>query len=251
MTAPDAARFESGARCARRGRAGRERPYIYTFWGRKLARLLPGGGVIIDVGCGGGRFLPWPAAPLAAVGLDISAEALRAARAGGGGRLIRGDAGRLPVKDASCAAVVAFDVVEHLQRPEDFLDEARRVLPPEGLLVLRTPNPSSLGARLKPRGTGRPLLAPAAHTWFGWRDKTHVTIRPREAWLSALADTGFAVQQTGTDTLWDVPYARGVPLFLQKLIFLSAHRVLSRLFGFLPWRLGENFVCIARKAAPA
>jgi ubiquinone/menaquinone biosynthesis C-methylase UbiE len=51
----------------------------------------------------------------------------------------------LPFDDESFDLVAASDVVEHVQSPQRFADEAARVLRPGGLLFLATPNRYSLG----------------------------------------------------------------------------------------------------------
>jgi SAM-dependent methyltransferase len=50
----------------------------------------------------------------------------------------RGDAHQLPFADDSFDAVVSMEVLEHLHSPERVVDEIRRVLKPEGRLVLTT-----------------------------------------------------------------------------------------------------------------
>lgn len=50
----------------------------------------------------------------------------------------RGDAHRLPFADDSFDAVVSMEVLEHLHSPERVADEIRRVLKPNGRLVLTT-----------------------------------------------------------------------------------------------------------------
>jgi hypothetical protein len=51
-----------------------------------------------------------------------------------------GDARELPVPDASCDVVVSFETIEHFTGQDRFLDEVRRVLRPEGLLIVSTPD---------------------------------------------------------------------------------------------------------------
>jgi SAM-dependent methyltransferase len=46
----------------------------------------------------------------------------------------------LPCSDASFDAVVAFEIIEHLDQPDAFLRELRRALAPSGLLLISTPN---------------------------------------------------------------------------------------------------------------
>lgn len=61
---------------------------------------------------------------------------------------------RLPFDDGFFDAVVCIEGIEHLQRPFDFVRECRRVLRPDGVLVLTTPNISSLRSRWRWLWTG-------------------------------------------------------------------------------------------------
>ncbi|HEX7896839.1 MAG TPA: class I SAM-dependent methyltransferase [Planctomycetota bacterium] len=91
-------------------------------------------GRVLDVACGTG----YGAALLGAVGVDLSMDALRAAR-NETDRLIRADAQRLPF-GGIFDAVVSFETVEHVADAERFVAECRRVLRPGGVLVMSTPN---------------------------------------------------------------------------------------------------------------
>ncbi|MFD0684894.1 class I SAM-dependent methyltransferase [Actinomadura fibrosa] len=89
---------------------------------------------VLDIGCGEGALngaLPDPP-PFRLVGLDASATMLRAHP----GPAVRGDAARLPFRDASFGAVVAVNMLCHLADPRVALREARRVLVPGGLLLV-------------------------------------------------------------------------------------------------------------------
>ena len=65
-------------------------------------------------------------------GLDIIASK--------GTNKVRGDAQSMPFKEASFDSIVAGELIEHLDRPWDFLEEAYRVLRPGGHLLITTPN---------------------------------------------------------------------------------------------------------------
>tara|TARA_B100000315_G_scaffold254230_1_gene294838 strand:- start:192 stop:842 length:651 start_codon:yes stop_codon:yes gene_type:complete len=48
---------------------------------------------------------------------------------------------KLPFKDATFDAVVASEVIEHIQQDKQFVQECKRILKKGGLLILATPNP--------------------------------------------------------------------------------------------------------------
>lgn len=119
------------------------------LWGDHVSRYhfassFCRGNAVLDIACGtgfGSAILAGAGARVV-VGVDMSAEAL--ARAGrshiSGTGWVRADGGQIPVRDGSVGVVTSFETIEHLHDPERFLDELRRVLEPEGLLVLSTPN---------------------------------------------------------------------------------------------------------------
>ncbi len=100
---------------------------------------------VLDLGCGGGLV----AEALAArgcelLGVDASLPSLRTARRharASGVRVayVAGDAARLPLRDGVVDAVVAADVLEHLDDLGAVLREVTRVLRPGGLLLFDTP----------------------------------------------------------------------------------------------------------------
>jgi ubiquinone/menaquinone biosynthesis C-methylase UbiE len=100
---------------------------------------------VLDCGAGEG-YGPALLAERAAsvVGLDYSAEAVHFARGKYGDapnlRFLHGDASRLPFAADSFDVLCCFQVLEHLDDAPGFLFEARRVLKPDGALILTTPN---------------------------------------------------------------------------------------------------------------
>lgn len=232
------------------GTTAGERRFFYNYWSAFLRSRIAAGGSILEIGCGGGYFLDALSRDYRVVAVDISAHAvtrarLRAPRVSFG----LADAQRLPFADACADCVLAFDVIEHLPSPEALLTEARRVLKPGGLLVFSTPNPKSLGARVKRRPSGKHQnWEQEMSIWHGWRDETHVNIRRADQWRQAIRASGMRLLRDGTDFWWDTPYFRPMPALLEKAMFNGGNRVLTRLFGFMPWGLGENYHAVVRKA---
>jgi SAM-dependent methyltransferase len=103
-----------------------------------LARERLGAGRVLDVGCGSG----YGAAFLAAhhprvVGLDRVAPD---ARNRGAASFVRADLAAVPFAAGSFELVASFQVIEHLEDPTDYIDALARVLAPEGLILITTPN---------------------------------------------------------------------------------------------------------------
>ena len=101
---------------------------------------------ILDAGCGTG----YGAHQLAlyaqtVVGVDVAEDALAYAASEyprPNLRWVRSSCTNLPFSAGSFDVVVSFEVIEHLQQWAVLIAEARRVLVPEGLFIVSTPNKS-------------------------------------------------------------------------------------------------------------
>ena len=107
------------------------------------ARLAPGRRVL-DAGCGlgyGSRMLR-RAGAAEVVAVDIAEAVIEAAGADAepGLSFTVGDVGDLDFEDGSFDLVVCFEVIEHVHDQRRVIGELVRVLAPDGLLVLSSPN---------------------------------------------------------------------------------------------------------------
>jgi SAM-dependent methyltransferase len=118
--------------------AGRRR-IIAEFVGRVCREMKEPRPRILDVGCGTGANLQMLSQFGAAEGVDVSSDALDFCRSRGLTRVKQGAAEHLPFADAAFDLVTGLDVVEHLDDDIAGLREMRRVLGPDGRVVLFVP----------------------------------------------------------------------------------------------------------------
>lgn len=199
-------------------------------YGRPGARLL-------EIGSGLGHLLGRLENTFETFGIDLNHWAVRESRAVAPGTALHTASGQeLPFRDGAFNVVLIKHIVEHLPRPESAVAEIGRVTEAGGILILATPNLDSL---LKPwKGA----------SWIGYQDPTHISLKPPSEWLDLIRSAGFRLLRVFADGFWDVPYVRGVPKQVQKLVFGSLGGV-QAITGmvFLPMRWGESMMVIARK----
>ena len=94
---------------------------------------------ILDVGCGTGANLLMLSNYGEAEGVDISEDALAFCRERGLQKVKHGAAEELPYEDGTFDLVTALDVVEHIDDDVASLREMRRVLRPDGRVLLFVP----------------------------------------------------------------------------------------------------------------
>lgn len=122
--------------------------------------------VVLEVGSGSGeatQCLQFAKGVKLAVGVDSDRRALlKCAQSGNPASFVQADGDEgLPFRAESIDCLLAAEVYEHLHHPDDFLEETRRILRPNGLLVLTTPNTEALVLmflRVIPRAWARRIL---------------------------------------------------------------------------------------------
>lgn len=74
------------------------------------------------------------------IGIDVASDAVAHSLERYGHDYRQGDVAALPLDDASRDLVVSFETIEHVEEPAKAIDEFRRVLRADGVLVISTPN---------------------------------------------------------------------------------------------------------------
>lgn len=105
---------------------------------------VPAGGHVLDLGCGPG----WVSHNLVGiydlVGVDVEEDAVRFCREHYDAHYMVGDAFNLAFPAEYFDAVIFTEAIEHFREPARALAEIRRVLRPDGIVMVTTPNCGSL-----------------------------------------------------------------------------------------------------------
>jgi 2-polyprenyl-3-methyl-5-hydroxy-6-metoxy-1,4-benzoquinol methylase len=119
----------------------REALQVEPRFGAFLRSVVGEGHLVLDVGCGTGRYTAFSKAGNVIVGSELVINAAKNARRRGLEYIIVADSeDSFPLCDAAFDRVQCIEVVEHLLDPVTTLNEINRVLKPGGELFLSTPN---------------------------------------------------------------------------------------------------------------
>jgi SAM-dependent methyltransferase len=217
--------------------------YSQYWWSNRYYALLarrhgPPEGRVLEIGCGMGHLLTWLTDRYQVFGTDINGWALSQAKRNvpqGQFALLSADA-IYAFPPAVFDIIIAKHVVEHLKHPEQAIAEMSRVLKVGGLLIFVTPNLSS------------PMRIRKRSAWIGYKDPTHISMKPPDEWLTALRQNGFIPRKICSDGFWDAPYISIVPTTIQKLLFGLPGGLQAVLgWSIIPLRMGESLIVLAEK----
>ncbi|MBM3763166.1 MAG: class I SAM-dependent methyltransferase [Acidobacteria bacterium] len=103
-----------------------------------------GGGLVMDVGCGGALLLRLlRERGHRVLGSDFSLDAASIAWGQNGVPAFCGTLTQAPLREESVSVLSMFHVLEHLYKPDEYLAAAHRLLKPDGRLVIQVPNAAS------------------------------------------------------------------------------------------------------------
>ncbi len=103
----------------------------------ELISQLPDVRGVLEVGCGQGHFLTRMQHLYTCEGVEFNPKAIEDCRAKG----LNVSSRELQSLSSSFDVVAAFEVLEHLTAPRDFIEQALRVVRPNGYLLLAVPDP--------------------------------------------------------------------------------------------------------------
>jgi SAM-dependent methyltransferase len=168
------------------------------------------------------------------VGIDADADGVEHARSHGFEAYAADVESREEVADLALEpadVVVAGELVEHLDRPGDFLEAVKPLVGKGGVLVLTTPNAHSLTNVLGALA-GRELVNPDHVAWLSWR--TLATLLSRHGWtIESLAYYRFPRVEGGA-----------LP---PRLVFNGYQAIARPLFRWRP-NLADGILVVARLA---
>jgi len=172
-------------------------------------------GKILDVGCSGrDDELHDSINDKNVYGLDIEIRQPKI-------RKIKGDAQEMPLKSNNFDAIVAGELIEHLPKPENFLKEAKRILKSKGVIIITTPNKSSLWNKI----------------FKSYFTKSHQILFDTKTIKSTISKY-FIIE-----TLLCLPYTEPYLLGPKGASFIWFRRFIHH---FLPQSLQENMIILAR-----
>ena len=188
----------------------------YEHWHRYHYVLpLVAGKKVLDVACGEGYGSALMSRRAGSVcGVDISTAAITHARGAYSDRanlqFFEASCVKLPFSAAEFDCVVSFETIEHIAEQAEFLDEIKRVLKPEGVLILSCPNKAEYSDKrgftneFHVKELYRPelesLLAPrfARMRWLSQRNAYVSLIAPAQ--LENAGGEALTVSQSASDT---------------------------------------------------
>lgn len=110
----------------------------------RVAQELVKGRVVLDIASGSGYGTKMLAKTAKKVfGVDVDATSVQYAKENYPAKNLEykvGDGESIPLPDNSVDVVTTFETIEHIPDYKKFIDEVRRVLKPDGLAVVSTPN---------------------------------------------------------------------------------------------------------------
>lgn len=164
---------------------GSDLDHLRWMASHKWTQSIGAGKTVADLGCGSGHVCQtFSQTGARVIGLDL--EPLPSGKPKGWtfltGNLDKGqwlESVRNASHEKSVDLLLAFDILEHLRSPIEFVEACFQLLAPNGRLVLTTPNVNSWERLLRPQ------------SWSGSRDPQHLVLFTSYSLMFLLRKAGF------------------------------------------------------------
>jgi SAM-dependent methyltransferase len=187
----------------------------YGLWKRcRLVRRHKQSGHLLDVGCATGQFLAemrrysgWQV-----TGVEPNGHAAEFARQAFGLMVYQEELVSAAFPSGGFDAITLWDVFEHLHQPRAILTEIKRILKPDGILILRVPSLDSWDARV------------FGQYWAGLDSPRHLTVFAKDTLARMLSQAGFGVLEHRTGSGSYFALLLSLRLWLEERIFSPTWR---------------------------
>lgn len=218
-----------------------DKKYTMYWWScrfySKLVLKFFQQGKLLEIGCGLGHLLGRLSENFDTTGIDVNKWAIDECKK----RFPESKFYVLPAEDVEklkekYEVVVIRHVLEHLASPEDVIKKVSNLVKPKGLLLIATPNPDGIMAKIQ------------KENWVNLKDPTHISINRPEKWIEVLKKYGFKLRLSTSDGFWAAPYLPFIPTVIQKFSFglLGGFQAITGIV-FLPPNWGENLILVMQK----
>lgn len=201
-----------------------------------INNLSPDKGRLLEIGCALGYFLElaqksgWEAK-----GVELSPWASQYAKEETKVNVLTGKLEDIKFPDAYFDTIVMIELIEHTQNPVTFLKEVYRILKPDGIILITTPNSRSIHGKIWRRKFQEIFFIPEHLFLFSI---------PTIKYMLELTD--FKIMHLQTKTYLRRYYDYKIPPGLLRQMRASSRRLLLRLINSLT--LGEMLVIVAKKS---
>lgn len=164
----------------------------------QLLRAFKTGGRLLEIGCGKAGFLRQAEPFFEVEGVDISPHAIEGLSGHFGERVRVANIEEQALPLERYDAVAAFNLLEHLQRPDEAIEKIFAALAPGGVTLGSMPNNFGLIGGINTRLTN-------------FFDRTHVSTYPPERWRALFQQAGF----TKIHLFGEVTFGRNLCVYLR------------------------------------
>lgn len=194
---------------------------IAHFWARR--------GALLEIGCAYGFFLDEARDRFdRVVGIDVATSVVERAQQRFGVEAHAGGFLAFPFEEGSFDVICLWDTIEHLSRPDLFMEKARQLLRPGGRLFLTTGDISSLNARM--RGPDWRQIHPPSHLHYFSRDSIARLLD--RAGFGVLGFETAAYYHSIYNILASIGMRQGLAARLSRLALRIVGEPLARRMGF-------------------